>query len=253
MLKKILIILLVILLVASLGFGAWWFFLRPTPLKGTVENSHKVTLNIKDNIYYDVLVPNEAELVRSDEHYVYEYDLLVFGVQSIEPVEVDYKVQIEGRWVWAQSDKDWLLPVAYSMEHNKPYTVEHQFPYLTKLNEETGVEEEMDWATGPAPVANREPELLEPDSLIYGIGDYVTYTEEYNMWDKACDMALDRLAQATGKDSPEYFNNGKCFFAQQDDYCVGVNYINFNTQYAVFARGPSGCEEAQAILVKGVK
>ncbi len=252
MVKKVLCVLLVLALLAGAVFGVWYFFLRPTPLKGSVDNAYSVTLNLKDNLYYDVLVPNEAKLLGTDEHYVYEFDLLKIGVQDTEPLNVDYKIQWEDRWIWAVSSDDWLLPTVYSFEHNKPYSVFHQFPIDTGVDPETGEAVWVDWSQGPKPHSVRDPILKEETSHIYGDGDYILYTKELNTWGNVINLCLDRLAQATGQPSTYYYDNGKCFYIEQDGYCAGALYINYNTQYAVFARGTSGLEEARAILAKGV-
>lgn len=242
MLKKILTGLLTVLFLGTAGFAGWWFFLRPTPLLGTLENSRTITLNLYDNVFFDVQVPNEAVLRTTDEHYTYEFDLLTVGVQTTEPELADYKIQVDGRWLYATSDKYWLYSTVHSFEHNKSYTVEHAFPEI----------EGIDWATGPAPVALTEPTVTGEDSVLYGEDGYLIFTKEFNMWEGACNNSLDKLAQATGKLSPAYYSDGKIFYAEQGEYCVGIRAINFNTQYAVFAKGPEGCAEARAILVKGV-
>ena len=129
MVKKILIVLAVIILLGAGGFAAYYFLFRPVELQGSVENSRSIRLNIKDDIYYDVLVPNEATLLETDEHTIYKFDLLTIGIQDSEPLDAEYKVQVAGRWVFADSKDHWLAPTAYSFEHNEMYISTYNFEY----------------------------------------------------------------------------------------------------------------------------
>lgn len=252
MVKKILIALGCVLLAAALGFGAWWFFLRPTPLKGDVDNAHVVTLNLHDNIFYDVLIPNEAVLEETDEHYTYEYDLLRVGVRDTEPIDADYKVQVDGRWVFAYSDDDWLKTIAYSVENNQPYEVNHAFEYITYTDPETGEEVEKNWACGPAPAYTAVDVPVDLGVTIYDEGDYVIYKEQYGQYAAVCTLISDQLVQQTGQYMPEYYQDGHIFYAAKDGVVVGVIQQNFNTQYTVFARGQQGVQQALAILTEGM-
>lgn len=252
MVKKILITLGVLILIAAIGFGAWWFFLRPTPLKGDINNASAITLNLHDNIFYDVLIPNEAVLEETDEHYTYEYDLLRVGVRDTEPLDADYRVQVDGRWVYAYSEDDWLKTVAYSVENNKPYEVVHEFEYLTTTDPETGEEVKKDWACGPAPYIANPVGMAEPGVIIYGPGDYLIYKEQYGQYNPVCNLMADQLVQSAGQYMPEYYQDGRVFYAAKNGVTVGVVGGTFNTQYTVFAKGQQATELALSILVEGV-
>lgn len=252
MVKKILITILCIVLIGALGFGCWWFFLRPTPLKGDVDNAHTITLNLHDNIFYDVLIPNEAVLGDTDEHYTYEYDLLRVGVRDTEPLDADYKVQVDGRWVYAYSDDDWLRTVVYSMEHNEPYEVRHGFEYDTYTDPETGEELVKDWACGPAP--HTDTQVITPayGTVIYGEGDYLIYKEQYGQYEDVCSLMCDQLVQAAGQYMPEYYQDGRVLYATKNGVTIGVVGGTFNTQYTVFAKGQNATTMALQILTEGM-
>lgn len=251
MTKKILTIVGILLLITALGF-AGWFFLRPTPLKGDVNNAHTISLNLHDNVFFDVLIPNEAVLEETDEHYTYEYDLLRVGVRDTEPFDADYKVQFDTRWVYAYSEDDWLKTVAYSVENNKPYEVNHGFEYLTYIDPVLNVEVAKDWATGPAPYIDNPVDTVEPGVIIYGEGDYLIYKEQYGQYKPVCDLMSDQLVQSVGQYMPEYFQNGTIFYATKNGVTVGVVGENFNTQYTVFAKGQQATEMALSILTEGM-
>ena len=251
MVKKILFALSLVLIIAATCIVVWFFFLKPAPLKGDVNNSHVITLNLYDNVFYDLYIPNEAVLEKTDEHYTYEYDLLKVGVRDTDPLDADYKIQVDGRWVYAYSSDDWLKTIAYSVEHNLPYEVNYEFEYLTYIDEETGEEMVKDWACGPYP-ASTTCEYIEPGVYIYGDGDYLIYKEQYGQYRNVMDDMFDRLVQYTGRYMCEYYNDYYMCYAADGGITVGVVSINFNTQYTVFAKGPTATRQALAILTGGM-
>lgn len=247
MVKRILIVLLVILLLGAIGFGVYWFFLKPKPLLGSVENAHSVRLNIADNVYYDVLVPNEAVLLETDEATVYRFDLLTVGIQDVEPTSTAYKVKVEGRWVYVESKDLWLKPSAYSMEVNAPYSLHPVYEYLWTTNEE-GEQVPAIWNDGPAPEFRESQYEPGIGAHIYAQNDYIIYGEEYGRWADVVEHMLTKLCALSRDYVPHYYEDGLRMYAYCNGYTVGVVYGNFNTQYTVVAKGQVGTNEALAIL-----
>lgn len=250
MVKRILLIVLAVVLVAGLGVGGWFLLRREVTYNGSVENSHKVTLTLSDRTFYDVYIPNEAVLMETDEYSIYRYDLLTVAVQEAEPMETDFKACVDGRWVSVESKDKWLVPTLYGFEHEEPYTYTAEYEYLTYINED-GEEVAAVWNDGPPPYATQAPTIVE-GTEIYDIGDYVIYSEELLVWKDAVDQMMARLCLKTNSYIPHYYNDGRVFYATIGEYTVGCVHFNYNVQYTVLARGTQGTREALAILTKGL-
>lgn len=239
MIKKIII---AVLCVAVLGVGAYFIF-RPVPLNGSVGNSHSVSLCIRDNEYYDVLIPNEATLLETDEHSIYRYDLLSVGVQDLEP-EADYKVMVSGRWVYATSKDKWLAPTAHSFESNQSYTVNAVYePVLEGI--------EVVWNDGPAPELPENTEVCRYSTHTHALDDYIIVDEVYGLWDDTRELLLCKLCHLTGDYVPHYYDDGRIFYARSGDYAVGMSYINYNTNIGALAKGTAGIDELITIIKEG--
>lgn len=251
MVKRIIAIVLCVALLAGIGVGAWYFLSREVTYNGTVENSHAITLTMADNTFYDVLVPNEAVLLETDECSIYRYDLLTIAVRDTEPVDNDFKTEVAGRWVYIESKDNWLAPTLHGFDVNKPYTYDADYEYTTTVNE-AGEEVPAVWDDGPAPYSDDFPTVNEGAS-IYELNDYVIYQYEYLMWEDAVAQQLDRLCLKTNSYIPHYFNNGDVFYASIGDYTVGCIHNTYNGQWTVIARGANGTREALALLMKGMK
>ena len=61
-LKIIFIVLGILLVVSAAGYLIWRFFITPTKLLGSLDNSHTVSVCLGRDVYYDVYIPNEAAL-----------------------------------------------------------------------------------------------------------------------------------------------------------------------------------------------
>lgn len=229
MVKKILIALILIIPIAGVGV---YLYLHPSPMQGSVDNSHTVTLYLGNGTYFDVLVPNEATLIETDEATVYRYDLLTVGVQDMEPSS-KCKKQVEGRWIFAASDEKFLIPSMYSFEHNVPYS-----PTLGECLPE---------GEPPTPTVVENPIT---ETFIFGIDDYIIAEDAYGVWDVIVTQALTRLAQLTGQDSHSYFVSSDTMYASYGDYTVGVIYKNYNTHQVIIAKGQRGTDNALHLLTQ---
>ena len=87
------------MLLSAIGTGAYFLF-KPKELLGSESVYDTVTLQIEDNLFYDVRVPVEAKLESTDGTTIYSYDLLTVGVQDMEPTTF-CKVKVGNRWVFA--------------------------------------------------------------------------------------------------------------------------------------------------------
>lgn len=249
--KRIIIIALVVVLVAGIGVGAWFLLTRTVSYKGTVENAHTVTITLKDNLFFDVYVPNEAQLMETDEYSIYRYDLLTIAVRESEPETTDFKAYVGGKWIVVESKGKWLAPTLYSFEHNQAYYYNAEYEYTEVWNEETEEYEPYYWNDGPAPYSNDRPTVNE-GATIFGIDDYILYKEELLVWKDAVWQMMDRLCLHTSSYIPHYYDDGDVFYAQIGDYVVGCVHYNYNGQFTVLGKGPTGTREALAILTKGL-
>lgn len=243
-LKTVLVILVALAVLAGAAFAVYWFALRPTPLKGSVENSHKISVSIGRDMFYDILVPNEATLLETDEHTIYRYDLLTIGVQGAEPM-TDYKVKVEDRWVFVESDEDWLVPTIYSFENFKAYEV---FPEYEYLEDEDG--NPVNWADGPAPTYHANASPVIEGTHVHKDGGYVMMEEIYSKWDELVENMLAKLCKLSGEYVPHYYNDGNIFYAEVGGYAVGAKYINYNTQLGLVACGDDAIAEVNNQLLK---
>lgn len=246
MLKKILIAILIIALLCSCGFGVWFFLFRMQSLRGDISHAYAVTLYIKDGVTYDVWVPNEAELIETDQASLYRFDLLTVGVQDIEPT-AKYKVPVEGRWVYAKSEDNWLSPTAWGFEHEEAKHISPRYRYTEVVNEETGEVTPAVWDDGTLPPCNIEPTLADYDVDIDGT-DYIIYGSTYGVWEDTRDNLLARLCSLSDDYVPHYYDDGRLFYAECGDYCVGMKYTNFNTNETMVAHGSDFKTETLALL-----
>lgn len=247
-LKIVLIVLGAVLVLGVAGFLVWKFILTPTKLLGSLDNSHQVSVCLGRDVYYDVYVPNEAELQETDEHAIYKYDLLTIAVSLSEP-NSDYKVKVGDKWVYAESEEHWLLPTVYGFEHNKAYNVAPVYEYLTVTDPETGEEVPAVWNDGPYPYPVTGTEVHSHTTHVHG-PEYLVCEEFYGRWEETRDVLLGKLCHLTGDYVPHYFDNGEIFYASSGKYAVGMRYINFNTNQTYIAKGDAR-NELLALIQEG--
>lgn len=244
MVKKIIIAVVCVLLVVALAFGAWWFFLRPTPLKGSLDNYHKVSVYLRDNTYYDVWVPNEAKLITTDEHISYEFDLLEIGVQPYEPT-ADYKVKVNDVWVYALSKDKWLKPTIKGFEEEQPYVVK---PVYEKTVDENGFP--IVWADGSYPSGGTE--VVSDATHVLEGGDYLIKADtNLGLYADNVQNILGRLCHLTKGYVPHYYDDGKIMYAKSGNYAVGLKYVNYNTTVCYIAKGAGIGELVTLLLMEG--
>lgn len=250
-LKIALSVLLVLAILTGIGAAVYFLLLKPHQLQGDPDNYVPIRLEVRDNIYYTVHVPAEAKLMQTDEHTIYQYDKLTVGVRDAEPTDVDYKLMVEGRWVYAKSPDRWLAAVAKGFDTEVSETVAHYFDPLYAEDPETHEQVLVDYADGPAPVGSTQDNAPNTGSTLYGPSDYIIYTEQYGTYDYVLGLQLDRLYAMTGLPSPHYYYDGHIMYATQGDYVVGMVWENWNTQYAIVAKGTNGIRDAINILTRG--
>lgn len=232
------IILIIVLSLGILGTGAYFLF-KPEELLGSETVYDTVTLQIEDNLFYDVRVPVEANLESTDGATIYSYDLLTVGVQDTEPSSF-CKVKVGDRWVFASSKDGWLKATQVGFEKEQAY----EGSYDT---------EDTEWVDSiPKVVMELDPAVLEDlrdgGSYTFGGPEFVTSQIAYGTFDMAVNRAL--LKMSTLYKQPILYGMlaENQLWVSENLYTVAVAPINYNTCLVVTAYGESGKQYAAALM-----
>lgn len=235
--RGVIIIVLVLVLLIAGGVGIY-FLLQPTQLQGDAEIYDTYTLEIADNLFYDVRVVPNAVLESTDHQSIYSFDLLSIGVQDIEPT-THFKVQVNGRWVFAESKDNWLRPTVRGFEENVAYTGTYDL-------EHTDFEVEL-----PEFPSGTNPEILEAlaegEAWLFGGKDFIRTGITYGLYDAVCATQLIRMTTLFKQDLP-YVHKGERMWVERNDYVVAVIPVNYNTQFIIQAYGEQGRLYAAALV-----
>ena len=230
--------LVVVLVIGLIGTGAY-FLLQPSELLGSATVYNTITLQIEDNLFYDVRVPVEANLESTDGVTIYSYDLLTVGVQDLEPSSF-CKVKVGNRWVFASSKDGWLKATQIGFEEEQAY----EGSYDT---------EDTEWIDSvPQVVMDLDPEILEGlkegSSYTFGGEEFVTSQIAYGTFDVAVDRAL--LKMSTLYKQPILYGmlTSEKLWVTSNLYTVAVSPVNFNTCLVVTAFGETGKQYAAALM-----
>lgn len=236
--RVIAIILVVVLVLGAIGTGAYFLF-KPEELLGSDSVYNTITLQIEDNLFYDVWVPVEAKLESTDGATIYSYDLLTVGVQDTEPTSF-CKVKVGDRWVFASSKDGWLKATQAGFEEEQAY----EGAYDT---------EETEWIDSvPSVVLELDPAMLEDlkegASYTFGGSEFVTSQIAYGTFDVAVDRAL--LKMSTLYKQPILYGmlTDNQLWVSENLYTVAVAPINYNTCLVVTAYGETGKQYAAALM-----
>lgn len=236
--RLIAIVLVAVLVLGSLGTGVFLLF-RPVELLGSKDVYDTVTLQLKDNLFYDVRVPVEAKLESTDGATVYSYDLLTVGVQDLEP-STFCKVKVGGRWVFAASKDGWLKATQAGFEEEQPYEGEYDVS-------------QTEWEDSIPPVVMNLDvgmlnDLRKGASYTLGGSEFVTAQIAYGTFDVAVDRAM--LKMSTLYKQPIHYGmkSAERLWVTSNLYTVAVSPINYNTCLVVAAYGEKGKQFAAALM-----
>lgn len=236
--RVIAIVLGAVLLLSAIGTGTYFLF-KPKELLGSESVYDTVTLQIEDNLFYDVRVPVEAKLESTDGTTIYSYDLLTVGVQDMEPTTF-CKVKVGNRWVFASSKDGWLKATQAGFEQEVPY----EGSYDT---------EDTKWIdTVPDVVMELDEELLEDlregASYTFGGQEFVTSQIAYGTFEVATERAL--LKMSTLYKQPILYGMmaDNKLWVSENLYTVAVAPINYNTCLVVTSYGDVGRQYAAKLM-----
>lgn len=237
--KKNITIVAVVLIVLSIVGTGMYFLFKPKELLGSESVYDTVTLQIEDNLFYDVRVPVEAKLESTDGATIYSYDILTVGVQDIEPSSF-CKVKVADRWVFASSKEGWLKATQVGFEQEQPYTGHYDI-------------EDTKWLDAVPPVVmDLDPEVLKDlrDGASYTFGgrEFVTSQVAYGTFNVAVNRAL--LKMATLYKQPIHYGmlTSNQLWVSENLHTVAVSPINYNTCLVVTAYGEKGKQYAAALM-----
>jgi len=227
-------------LICTAILGVYIFFtFKPTKLQGSESVYNTITLQLSDNMFYDVRVPVEAKLLSTDGATVYTYDLLSIGVQDKEPSSF-CKVQVGGRWVFASSEDGWLKATIKGFQDEQPYEGSYSL-------------DNMQWtASLPDVVVSIEDieleKLLDGNSKALGGTDFVTTQVAFGTFDVATKRALTKMATLYKQPLRFGMKTDYDMWVASGDYTVAVHSINYNTCVVISACGEIGRQYAAALL-----
>ena len=207
--RVIAIVLGAVLLLSAIGTGAYFLF-KPKELLGSESVYDTVTLQIEDNLFYDVRVPVEAKLESTDGTTIYSYDLLTVGVQDMEPTTF-CKVKVGNRW----EDTKWIDTVP---------------DVVMELDEEL------------------LEDLREGASYTFGGQEFVTSQIAYGTFEVATERAL--LKMSTLYKQPILYGMmaDNKLWVSENLYTVAVAPINYNTCLVVTSYGDTGRQYAAKLM-----
>lgn len=236
--RVIAIILVVALLLAAIGAGAYFLF-KPKELLGSESVYNTITLQIEDNLFYDVRVPVEAKLESTDGTTIYSYDLLTVGVQDMEPTAF-CKVKVGNRWVFASSKDGWLKATQAGFEQEVPY----EGSYDT---------EDTQWIdTIPDVVMELDEDLLEDlkggASYTFGGQEFVTSQIAYGTFEVATDRVLLKMSTLYKQPINYGMMSDNKLWVSENLYTVAVAPINYNTCLVVTSYGETGRQYAAKLM-----
>ena len=232
-------IIIPVVLVLILGIaGAAYFLTRPAKLQGDEDVYNTVTLEIRNNLFYDVRVVPNAVLESTDHSTIYSYDLLTIGVQDVEPT-ANFKVQIDGRWVFVQSEDNWVKPTVHGFEVELPYTGAYDT-------------EDVDWEVPlPNNPGGTNPELLEAlaegEVWLFGGNDFIRTGQTYGRFEEVVNNQLIRMTTLFHQPLTR-IHLGERLWCEQNGFIVAIVPINFNTQLTILAYGEQGRNYAAALV-----
>lgn len=236
--RIIAIVLIIVLVLGALGTGAFFLF-RPDDLLGSEDVYNTITVQLKDDLFYDVRVPVEAVLESTDGATIYSYDLLTIGVQDVEPTTF-CKVNVGDRWVFASSKDGWLKATKAGFEQEAAYTGSYSTE-VTKWED-----------TIPEVVMNLDPELLkslrEGASYTFGGSEFITSQVAYGTFDVAVDRALLKMSILYKQPISYGLLSSERLWVTSNMYTVAVAPINYNTCLVVAAYGETGKQFAAALM-----
>lgn len=244
--KKIVIGALSLVLVTGLGVGSYFTYKHFTdkPLKGSVEDSRIITMQLKGNEFLDIRIPGNAKLVSSNFDNTFEFDIITVQKLDQEPRLADLKKQFDGYWVTADSKDGWLVPTMDSFDKSEPY-----ISYVD-WDSKIFLEGRPELPTLPNKVHITKNGTYLPSEQIRltALGDNTTlwYPEDkgflysnivYGEYRDVINEYAAKMPNLYKSDFKEYYHDNGVFFARHGDFAVGVRYINRNTQYAISVKG----------------
>lgn len=242
--KRIIAIILVVVLILGLLGTVGFFLFKPKELLGSASVYNTVTLQIEDNLFYDVRVPVEAKLESTDGATIYSYDLLTVGVQDTEPSSF-CKVKVGDRWVFGASKDGWLKATQLGFEEEQAYEGSYDI-------------EETEWEdTVPEVVMELDEALLEDlkkgAAYTFGGKEFITSQIAYGTFDVAKNRALLKMSSLYKQPILYGMQTENCLWVTTNLYTVGVVPINFNTCLVVSAYGDLGSQYAAALVREAMK
>lgn len=218
------------------------FLMTPKEFKGDAAAYDTVTLQLKDNTFYDVRVPKIAVLKATDGASVYTYDLLSVGVQDQEPPG-PCKVKIGDRWVFGSSRDNYLKSTMAGFEVNKAY----QGSYNTEKTKWTD--------TIPKVVIDLDPVMLKAlragKSYALGGDEFINAQVAYGTFDSAVTRALTRMSTLYKQPITYGYKTANSLWVTSGKYTVCVSSINYNTCLIVSACGDEGRQYAAKLMEVG--
>ena len=234
----------VIAIAICVGAIVTYCMLRPREILGVTDVYSTVTLQLQDNLFYDVRIPTEAKLQSTDAATIYSYDLLTVGVQDVEP-STFCKVQVGGRWVYANSKDGWLRATLAGFESNEPYAG-HYNTEGTKWTDQV-----------PNVVMSLDTELLEQlrvgMSYQFGGSDFITTQVAYGTFPVAVERALTKMETLFRQKIVTGAKDDNHLWVTSAGYTVAVVAINYNTCLVISAHGDQGRQYAARLVREALR
>lgn len=216
-----------------------YFLCKPKKILGSDTVYDTVTLQLSDNLFYDVRVPVEAKLVNTDGMTIYEFDILTVGIQDAEPTSF-CKVKVANRWVFASSPEQWYKATIKGFEGEQPYEGSYDV-------------EKTKWTdTIPPLVVQLDPVVIKAlklgESIPLGKKEFITTQVSYGIFEEASSRALTRMSTLYKQPIKFGYKTEDALWVASGEYTVAVRPINFNTCMVVTACGDTGRQYAVAMM-----
>lgn len=213
-------------------------FTTPTMLQGDADQYIKITLQLTDRDFYDVRIPTEAVLKDTDGQSLYVFDKLTVGIQDTMPTCI-YKVNVCDRWVFAESQEDYLLPTVKGFEIEQPYTVGISLKGVPK-----------DLAL-PKKKAEGFRELQTDKTVTFGGNAFVRHTSNGGGdWDSVIDALCLKMTQLYNQPLTSYYRDDICFLMVSGEYIIAAINHNYNTSEVMCGCGTQATGQIYNYIVE---
>lgn len=259
--KKVILILLVVLLIGA-GVLGFFYFKSLDPydkLKMSKDPPISVIIPV-ENKYYTVNIKGSQQLEYSNDFNVWKYDTTIINITSKNPFltfnqdgiyysSTMVAKKIGNFWITIQDSDGYLMDSFLSLQEitgnisNPLLGDDSVMKNLPNVERDPNLKKVLNHILVPQDWDN-----ISENSITFQEQDqYFVGTVSYSEYQDAIDMALARLQTLYGGVDKVY-NDGKIMYAYTDEYTVGVEYINYNTQSIMYGKG----ESARSIVLENL-